>query len=136
MGEAARAARRYAELYSDGTPDDYGSERFLELLAPDIDWVESPTQMHPEGQSGNREAIRKGVAQNRGFLRDRRIEIDEIIEQGDVAAWTGTYSATIAVDGLDVPRGSRIRVRMAVITEVRDRLIVRQHEYIAFPELV
>ena len=135
MGEAERIVRRFAELYSDGTSEDYGSERFLELYAPDIDWVEFPTPIHPAGESGDREAVRKAVAQNAGFLRDRKIEIDEIVEQGAVAAWTGTFSASVGVDGLDAPKGSRIKIRMATVTEVRDGQIVRQHEYLAFPEV-
>ena len=52
MGKTAEMVKRWVELYNDGTPEDYGSDRFTELHAPDLDWVESPTQFHPSGQSG------------------------------------------------------------------------------------
>jgi len=132
MGKAAEIARRYAELYSDGTPEHYGSERILELFAPDVDLVVFPTHFQPSGQSGNRETFREGLVSNSKFLRDRKIEINEIVEEGAVATWTGTYTATIGVDGLDSPRGSRIRLQLAVVIEVRNDMIVRYHEYPIF----
>ena len=139
MGEAADIVRRWVELYCDGTPETYGSDRFLELYAPNADWVEMPTPMHPSGRSGDAETIREGLEQNCKFFRNRRVELKEVIEDGNVAAWTAIWSASVAVDAPDsipVKAGSRIQIRMAVLTEVVDGLIVRQHEYISNPELV
>ena len=63
-----------------------------------------------------------------------------IIEEGNIAAWTAIWSATVAEDnpedGMPVKAGSRIQMRLAVITEVVDGLIVRQHEYVSNPEVV
>ena len=138
MGQAADIVRRWVELYSDGTPEEYGSDRFLELYAPNARWVEMPTHMHPSGRAGDAETIREGVKQSRKMFRNRRVELNEVIEEGNIAAWTAIWSATVAVDdpdGISVKAGSRIQIRMAAFTEVIDGLIVRQHEYISNPEL-
>jgi ketosteroid isomerase-like protein len=109
------------------------------LYAPNADWVEMPTSMHPSGRSGDAETIREGLEQNCKFFRNRRVELKEVIVEGNAAAWTAIWSASVAVDASDsipVKAGSRIQILMAVFTEVVDGLIVRQHEYISSPELV
>jgi ketosteroid isomerase-like protein len=139
MGQAAEIVKRWVELYSDGTPDTYGSDRFLELYAPNANWMEMPSPMHPSGRTGDAETIRKDLKQNSRMFRNRRVELKEIIEEGNIAAWTAIWSASVAVDAPDsnpVKAGSRIQIRLAVITEVVDGLIVRQHEYISNPEVV
>ena len=136
MGKAAEVVKRYVELYSDGTPEDYGSFRFLEIFAPDIDWVEMPTIFNPAGRKRNRETVREAVNESRKFLLNRKLEISELIEEGLVAAWMGTWSATIGIDGLEIPLGSRVRIKMATFTEVSNDLIIRQYEYLTASEII
>lgn len=136
MGKAAEMVKRWVELYNDGTPENYGSDRFTELYSPDLDWVEYPTQLNPSGRSGDREKMREVVEELRVALRNRKLEIDGIVEEGAVAALLGTWTVTIGIDGLDTPRGSRIKIRMAIIMEVHNNMIIRQRDYIAFPEVV
>jgi len=139
MGQAADVVKKWVELYSDGTPESYGSDRFLELYAPNANWVEMPSPMHPSGRTGDAETIRELLKQNSYLFRNRRVELNEVIEEGNIAAWTAIWSATVAEDnpedGMPVKAGSRIQIRLAVITEVVDGLIVRQHEYISHPEV-
>ena len=139
MGQAADVVIKWVELYSDGTPESYGSDRFLELYAPNANWVEMPSPMHPSGRTGDAETIREAVKNTRKILLNRHVELKELIEEGNIAAWTGVWSATVALDspdGLPIKAGSRIHIRMAAFTEVVDGLIVRQHEYISNPEVV
>lgn len=139
MGEAADVVRRWVELYNDGTPDEYGSDRFLELYTPNVKWVEMPSPMHPSGRTGDAETIREALKHSSEILRNRHVELNEVIEEGNTAAWTAIWSATVAVDspdGLPMKAGSRVQIRMAAFTEVVDGLIVRQHEYISNPEVV
>lgn len=95
MGKAADMVRKYVELYNDGTPEFYGSDRFTELFAPDIDWQESPSSFSPSGRSGNRETVCEAVATGGPLMRDRKFEIKEIVEEGNTAAWTGNWSMTV-----------------------------------------
>ena len=140
MGQAADVVKKWVELYSDGTPDTYGSDRFLELYASNVDWIEMPSPMFPSGRTGDVETIREALKHSSEILRNRRVELNEVIEEGNIAAWTAIWSATVAEDnpedGIPIKAGSRIQIRLAVITEVVDGLIVRQHEYISNPEAV
>ena len=126
------------EFYNDGTPEEYGSDNFLKLFSPEADWVEMPSFMFPSGRAIEGETIRESLKYCNKMLRNRHLELKEAVEEGNVVAWSVTWSATAAVDepeGIPVKAGSRIQVRMAVFTEVIDGLIVRQHEYISNPEL-
>ena len=130
MGAATDLVRRYAELYNDGSADDYGSDDFLQLYAEDVDWAEAPTAFTPQGRSGDIVALREATAFGRSMFRDRRNEIDEILEDGNRVVWIGTWSATVGVDGLPLPIGTRLRVPMAMLIEVREGLIVRQRDFV------
>lgn len=133
MGATAEFVRRWAALYNDGSPDEYGSDAFLQLYADDVDWVESPTVVTPEGRSGDLRALREAVGFGRSLFRHRRIAIYEMVEEGNRAIWIGTWSATIAVEGLAAPIGARIEVRQAMLIEIRDGRIVRQRDILAAP---
>lgn len=133
MGTTAKLIRRFVALYNDGSPDSYGSDAFLQLYAEDVDWAETPTAMTPDGRSGDLRAIRAAVAFGQSVFRDRRLSIDEIVEDGDRAVWTGTWSATIGVDGLEVPKGTRVQLRQAMLIQARAGRIVRQRDFLGAP---
>jgi len=133
MGTTADLVRQFIALYNDGSPDHYGTDGFLQLYAEDVDWIETPTAMTPEGRSGDLSALRAAVAFGQLTFRDRRLSIDEIIEEGDRAVWTGTWSATIGVDGLQLPIGTRVHVRQAMLIEARNGRIVRQRDFLSVP---
>lgn len=133
MGATADLVRRYVELYNDGTPDSYGSDAFLEVYAEDVDWVEAPTSMTPQGRSGNRDALREAVESGQRLFRNRRQIIDELVEEGDRVVWLGTWSASIAVDGLPAPVGAKLVLPVAMLMVARNGLIVRQRDYPTTP---
>ena len=59
---AEQVARRYNELYNDGTPDSYGSDRFLELYAENVVAIDYPMPLSPEGRRDEGlAAVRKGL---------------------------------------------------------------------------
>lgn len=139
MGQPADIVRKWIELYNDGTPEGYGSDRYLGLYAPNLNWIEMPTAMFPSGRTGNLKAMREAVRHAGEILRNRHIELGEIIEEGNIAFWTAIWSATVAVDapdGISIKAGDRMRIRLAIIIEVLDNTIVRQHEYLSNPEVV
>ena len=139
MGQAADVVRRWVELYNDGTTESYDSDRFLELYAPNVDWIEMPSPMFPSGRTGDVETIREALKYSKAILRNRHEELNELIEDGNIAAWTHIWSATVTEDSPDglVKAGSRVQIRVATFTEVVDGLIVRQHdEYLSNPEVI
>lgn len=133
MGATADLVRLYIELYNDGTPEAYGSDAFLRLYAEDVDWVEAPTALSPNGRSGNREALREAVMSGQQMFRNRRQVIEELIEEGDRAVWLGTWSATLAAEGLPAPVGAKLVLPVAMLIVARDGLIVRQRDYPTTP---
>ena len=133
MGTTAELIRRLAELYNGGSSDEYGSDKFLQLYADDVDWVEAPTEITPQGRAGDLLGLREALKLGQSLFRDRRLLIDEIVEDGNRAVWMGSWSATIGVEGLPFPIGTRIERRLAMLIEARDGRIVRQYDFPAAP---
>lgn len=127
---AADLARRWIELYNDGSPDSYGSGRFFELYSDDVDWREMPTSWHPEGRTGSLADLRKSLAEAQFALRNRRAHLHEIIADGDRAAMNYLWEARVAIDGLPVPRGAVLRSEIAQFITVSGGKIVRSREYV------
>jgi ketosteroid isomerase-like protein len=133
MGATGDLVKRWAELYSDGSPDHYGSDAFLQLYADEVDWMEAPTSVTPDGRSGDLRALREATAFGRQLFRNRRFVIDELVEDGNRAVFVGTWSATIGVDGLPFAIGAAVHIPEAILIEVRDGRIVRQRDFPSAP---
>ena len=99
-------------------------------------WAETPTPITPQGRTGDLAALREAVLLGQSIFRDRRVSIDEIVEEGSRAVWLGTWSATIGIEGLKLPVGARIEIRQAMLVEVHDGRIVRQRDLLAAPTAV
>ena len=126
--DAAAVARRYCEIYSDGTPDSYGSERVVELFSPECEWIE---HSNLNGlRRGGREDVRKALRDNAGLLRDRRIELHRVIGSGEEAAMHGTWSAKLAEDALGHAKGTRVMADVVSLLRVRDGFIVRLEDFV------
>ena len=131
---AEEVARRWIDLYNDVEPGTYGSDRFVELYAPDCRWRESPTPLTPEGRSSdNLVAFREGLEWGASSFIDRSVVLHELVADGDRAAMRYTWSATVAVDlGPDgAPVGARPRVEAAAFLRVADGLIVEITELLS-----
>lgn len=125
-------ALRWGELYNDGTPEFYGSDRFLDLYTEDVAWHEMPSQFNPTGTSGNRAALREAVRFGQASFVDRRVDSLQVVSDGERAAMEYTWEATVGIDGLLVPRGTRLRAAVAQLITVRDGSIIASTEYLAW----
>ena len=79
MGQAKEIVKKWVELYNDGTPESYGSDRFLELYAEHMEWHEMPSDLFQEGRNGNPETIRETLNSNNDFC-NRNMESKEIVK--------------------------------------------------------
>jgi ketosteroid isomerase-like protein len=129
MGQASEIVRQFVDMYSDGTPESYGTDSCLDLFSADARCSVAPTSDKPMGESGGLEVLRNGLEKNGAVLRNRKIELLDIVEEGNNVAWTGIWSATIGVDGLPMPKGGTVHVHMAAFTEIADGLIVKHREF-------
>lgn len=129
---AALVAHRWIELDNHGaSPNRYGSDRFLELYAPDVLWMEAPTSWFPEGRSGGLAEVRAALEASQPLLCDRRADLHDVIADGSQAAMRYTWSAVVAADGLSVPAGTRASMEVAAFLLVRNGRIVEIREILS-----
>jgi ketosteroid isomerase-like protein len=128
--DAAAVARRWVELYNDGTPTFYGSDRFLELYAEDCVWTESPTKMYPQGRKGSLAQLRPALAAGQSALVNRHVVLNEVVGNGPVGAMHYTWSAIVNKDVPGYSKGDRIALEVAAFLQVRQGRIIKIHELI------
>ena len=124
--DAGELVRQWIDLYNDVEPGTYGSDRVLDLYAPDVEWRESPTALTPDGRSGDLTALREAMALGRSLFVDRAVVLGEVVADGERAAMRFTWSATTKVDlGPDLPpAGSRLTVQCATFLRVTNGKII------------
>jgi ketosteroid isomerase-like protein len=131
MQDAAAIIHRWVELYNDGTPETYGSERFLDLYAKDVDWREMPSGMFPEGRSGDLARLREALHWAMPLLRNRRVTLHEVIADPDGrrAAFRYHWTARLAADLPPYAAGAQLEGEVCAFAEVEGGLITRIVEY-------
>jgi ketosteroid isomerase-like protein len=127
--DTALVVPKWFELYDDGTPDHYGSTRYLDLYADDADLHEMPTATYPEGRRGDPAKEQAEIDDTNSRMHDRHVTLHELVTEGDVAVARYTWSARVVIDGLPWPTGTRILGECASLFEVRDGQIVHQVDY-------
>ncbi len=130
MSEAEAIARRWIDLYNDGTPDFYGSGRVMDLYAEDCAWTESPSGLAPDGRSGSLAALREAMKLSQSIMVDRRAELLDLVAAGERAAMRYRWSATVTADGFPFAPGTRIGMDVTAFLTVRNGLIVAIDEQI------
>jgi ketosteroid isomerase-like protein len=128
--DAAAIARRWVELYNDGTPTYYGSDRFLELYAEDCVWTESPSKMYPQGRKGSLAQLRPALAAGQAVLVNRHVVLKQVVGSGPIGAMHYIFSATVNKDVPGYSKGDRISLEVAAFLKVRQGLIIEIHELI------
>lgn len=78
--------RRWLELYDDGTSNSYGSDRYLQLFAPDVIYESMPNQLAPNGQVIILAETRQALGMLDNVFHDRHVELVEVLTQGTRAA--------------------------------------------------
>jgi ketosteroid isomerase-like protein len=133
----AEIAERWVEMYNDVEPGSYGTDRFLELCADDVRWRESPTTLTPQGRGGGLAELREAVAFGASLFVDRRVELKELVADGERAALRCTWSATTKADlGPDAPPpGTRLTIDLASFMRVIDGKITELREVLSAPSI-
>lgn len=127
---------RHIELYNDGTPEIYGTERFLEVWADDAVQEFMPSAQFPNGMVyvGNAQ-IRENHAQVARLWRNRRLDVHDVIASGDRVVVRYTWSAVAAAGLPKVPAGQTLRLECADFFTVNGGLITRMVEIVGPPLL-
>ena len=100
-------------------------DRVAALLHADVQVVEHPNKLNPNGASYDRAAIRAAGERGAALMASERYEVRALTCEGDrvVAqiAWTGTLKD-----------GRSMRAEICSVIEVRDGLVYRQEQYDCF----
>ena len=130
-------AQRWVEIYNDAEPGSYGTDRFLELYADNVQWRESPTTLTPQGRGGGLAELREAVAFGASLFVDRRVELKELVAGGERAAMRCTWSATTKADlGPNAPPpGTRLMIDLASFMRVIDGEITEITEVLSAPSI-
>ncbi|KAA0241353.1 MAG: nuclear transport factor 2 family protein [Dehalococcoidia bacterium] len=79
--------RRYLQLYYDGTPDSYGSDRFFSVWAEDCVQEFLPSAQFPAGTVLlGKDAARSNLSSVSRAFRNRRLDVHDVIAAGDRVA--------------------------------------------------
>ena len=121
---------RFCELYNDGTPDSYGSDRYTSLYAEEVVVEYGASERFPQGRRlEGKPRMLKELERVSGWMRNRYMSLREALQNGDSVVIGWSFWATTAVDMPGVPAGSRLRSDGVDFYTVRDGLIVYQKQY-------
>ena len=112
------------ELYNDGSPDYYGSDRFLEMFAEDVACEFLASADSPARRVVGREPFREVSAGAASMFRNRHNTVDVTLAAGDKVVTRYTWSATAAADMPGIPAGATVRADGADFHTVKDGPIV------------
>jgi ketosteroid isomerase-like protein len=119
------AARQCVELFNRKDLNTWVETCYTET----VEWIELPRQTTPQGQRGNREAYLQNARRVLAFTPDRRMEIRNLVAQGDQVVlevdWKGTTAQTMA----NLPAGTLIHYRVANFLTLAGGKIVKQVDY-------
>ena len=75
--------------------------------------------------------VREAVREAKAMIVDRRVEQHDILAVGNQTAMRYTWEATVAADGLLVPKGTRLRSAVAQFLTLRDGKISASARFMA-----
>ena len=83
---------RYYDLYNDGTPDSYGSERFLDLFADDA-VIDLPEAAGLPARRGGKETLRERIDGAAAMFRNRHMAATELVAEDERVVARTTWAA-------------------------------------------
>jgi len=102
------------------------------FLHPEVELVEHPNQLNPQGKRYDRDAMRAAGERGAKLLSSETYAIRSMIVEGDRAAVQIDWSGTLAVAAGPLPAGHVMRAQICSIIELRDGKIWRQEQYDCF----
>jgi ketosteroid isomerase-like protein len=120
--------RRYLDAIEAGATGD----ALAAFFTPDVEQVEFPNRLVATGATRDLAAILDGAVRGQAVLRSQRFDLHRVIEAGDAAAAEATWTGVLAVPLGTIPAGGEMRARFAMVFEIRDGRIARQHNYDCF----
>lgn len=118
-------ARAYLKAIEDNAP----TEAFL---SPDIEQIEFPNRLNPNGGRSGLAEMKARAARGRGMVRSQRYEVLRTYEQGDTVILEVDWSATFHVAIGTLAPGEPMKAHFAVFLDFAGDRIHRQRNYDCF----
>jgi ketosteroid isomerase-like protein len=114
---------RMVDAYNDGTPESYGSAKFLDHSSDDAVF-ELPAMVGVPPRRGDKEVFLDGLAGANAAFRNRHSVPLEVVAAGERVIARLHYTATAAIDTQDWKAGATIHNDYADFCTVRNGTIV------------
>ena len=108
-------------------------QAYEEFTTSEFEWMEAPTQFSPAGRAGGHEVEFAAISEAERTLRDENLEILSSVASGDAVALECLWRAVLLVDMPDLPKGSKLALRVGAFYRVKDGKIMSAHEYLSSP---
>lgn len=102
------------------------------LYAEDVEQIEMPNRLKPEGDRRGRAQLLSDLERSKGILRSQKYEVKNAIGKGSLVMLEYEWSGVLAVPMRSLAPGDTLRGNCAVSLEFRDGRIVRQRNYDCF----
>lgn len=113
---------RMLDAWNDGTPETYGSTRFLDYYADDA-VIEMTAMVGTPPQRGGKEVYRDGVTGGSAVFRNRHSDLLELLVVGERVAARLHWTATAAIDTPDFSAGATLHMDYTEFCTIRGGLI-------------
>ena len=114
---------RMLDAYNDGTPDSYGSDRFLDYFSEDT-VIELPDMVGAPAERGGKEVFRNRLPGANEAFRNRHSVLSELVVEGDRVVARLHFTATAAIDTPDWKAGATIHNHYVDFCTIREGKIV------------
>ncbi|MCY4075003.1 MAG: nuclear transport factor 2 family protein [Acidobacteria bacterium] len=102
------------------------------LYAEDVEQVEMPNRLKPEGDRRGRAQLLSDLERSKGILRSQKYEVSNAVDAGALVMVEYVWSGVLAVPMGSLAAGDTLRGNCAMSLEFRDGRIVRQRNYDCF----
>lgn len=121
-------ALAYLRAVASGSP-----EAFAAYCTDDVEFLEYPNRIAPQGQRRDRAAAIAAAHRGRTLMSAQTYEVTSSTCQGDRVCLELAWSGTLAIQLQHLVPGSVMTGNMAIILELRDGKICRQRNYDCYP---
>lgn len=109
------------------------AEAFAEHCTEDVEFIEYPNRIAPNGQRRDLTAAIAGAHRGRTLMASQTYEIVGSITDGDQVALQIAWSGSLAIQLQHLTPGSVMTANLALFLEFRDGKICRQRNYDCYP---
>ena len=102
------------------------------LYAEDVEQVEMPNRLKPEGDRRGRAQLLSDLERSKGILRSQKYEVSNAVGAGALVMVEYVWSGVLAAPMGSLAAGDTLRGHCAMSVEFRDGRIVRQRNYDCF----